>query len=264
MDGPRTIFASSYTPDVSRNRVRVVAVLCGLLAIAARIYYAFELELRHPWLAWFAGSVLVSVLVPFGLFYALARPALVHRGTLRVDAQRGRFIADASPKLSFRGIAVMVIASGSVPVERVPNTDRMRLDTVPGLLPTALTAVSVFVLAGVLVIVMNRPRVILDRDGITVTPLLRSTHRAWADLVPGSVQLGPRGRLLNLMMASDRPGRPGTLVQLPTGLLHVDPMLLETAVRTYIDEPDRRAEIGTDIGLDRLSNQRSAAVRLAI
>jgi hypothetical protein len=253
----------SYTRGVSPNRVRVSAVLCGLLAIAIRLYWVRETGFRQPWLAWYLGSVLVSILVPLGLFYALAWQALTRRGTLRVDAQRGWFVADASPRRSLSGIIVMSAGTYFALFERVPNTDRVRLNTVPGMLPFALVAAGVFLLVGIRIIVVNRPLVILDRDGITLARLLRSNHLPWVELAGGSAQLDPRGRLVHVLTAPDLSGRARTVAMLPTGLLRVDPVLLETAVRTYINEPDRRAEIGTEVGLQHLTAQPSAATAAA-
>jgi hypothetical protein len=133
------------------------------------------------------------------------------------------------------------------------------IDAPPGLLPIAAVLLGVCLLVGITVIVVNRPRVALDRDGITVTRLLRSSHLAWADLVVRSAQLGPHGGSLYMRTMPDRTGRSSNVATLPTAWLHVDPVLLETAVRTYIDQPDRRVEIGTDVGLQRLTIQANGA-----
>ncbi len=148
---------------------------------------------------------------------------------------------------------IVLGASLAVPVERVPNTDRMRLSTVPGLVPAAAVVFGLFLLVGVTVIVINRPRVVLDRNGFSVVGWLRTRRLAWTDLVAGSAQLGPRGRWLYVQTVVPDPGRYGNVAKLPAVRLDVDPLVLREAVSTYTDQPLRREEIGTAAELARLT-----------
>ncbi len=219
-----------------------------------RLYYELELELDHPRAGWYFGSVLVPVLLAFGLFYAITWRSFVRRGTLRLDAERGRFVVDASRRKVPVGIMFLTLASNALPVTRVENADRMSLNGVPGLLPIAAVTFGVWVLLGVTIIVMNRPRVTLDRDGLQLTHLLRTTRVAWADLATGSTRVGPKGRTVDVRDAVS-----GRIVTLPTASLDVDPRLLEIAIRGYLDEPASQGDIGTEAGLQRLASGRSGA-----
>jgi hypothetical protein len=230
--------------------VRVTAIGCGVLAIAGRLLYDFELELREPFVVWFLGAAVANVLIPFGLLAIVIRRARVGAG-LRVDAEHGRFVADSNPRLAYLGLMLFVLAGGFVSVERVPNTHRMRLYTDPWLLSADAIVLVIFLTAAVAVM-RNRPSVVLDRDGVSVVGPLRSQRWAWTETVAYSTYLDLRKRWLYMQTATPDPATV-RVAKVPVGWLDVDPMLLQHAIRTYADQPQRRAEIGTESELARLT-----------
>ena len=254
--GPRGWSSAPYTLAVSRNLIRSAAVGCGLLAIAIRFYYVLQLELRLPFPVSFLAGVLATFLVPFGLLAVMLRYR--RRAPLQIDAEQTRFVADRSPRRAFLGLLMFLVASGQIPFERVPNTDRMRPSTVPGMLPIGSVLFGLCLVAGLALIVINRPRLVLDRDGVLVEGLLRSERLAWTDTLAHSACLDQRKRWLYLQTAAQDPGQLKA-VKLPVAWLDVDPILLQQAIRTYTDQPQRRDEIGTEAELERLTSETDVA-----
>ena len=131
-----------------------------------------------------------TLLVPWVGYRLLTRS---NRGpaTWQVDAERNRFVAPASPR--WMGTSSMLLgwfAAAFVQTERIAGEDRAQLVQTTGMLALAI-AVPAVVLGGIaLTLLLNRPRLTLDRDGITAQGLVSRTflHRgiAWfpADRLP--------------------------------------------------------------------------------
>jgi hypothetical protein len=84
------------------------------------------------------------------------------------------------------------IAGAFVQTERIAGEDRAQLVRIPGMLALAI-AVPAVVLGGIAVtLLLNRPHLTLDRDGITAQGLVRRTVLRWDRLLPGGPPPPPR------------------------------------------------------------------------
>ena len=108
------------------------------------------------------------------------------------------------------------------------------------LIALALTVVVLLVLA-------NRPRIVLNHDGVTLHRIGRPLHLRWDEVVVGELP----GRPEHLVVHRARADGPQP-VKLPAGRLQVDPAFLAHTVSRCRDEPAQRAAIGTAAGLTDL------------
>ncbi|MET8040270.1 hypothetical protein ABZU25_05305 [Micromonospora sp. NPDC005215] len=201
------------------------------------------------WVAVLSGTLLV----PWA-GYALSTRSIRRPATWQVDTDQNRFVAPASPK--WLGPWAMVlgwIAAAFVQTERIAGEDRGQLVQITGMLALAI-AVPAVVLGGIAItLLLNRPLLALDRDGITAQGLVTRTVLRWDHLLPGGPPPPTRkAASIPLMRLAAMPGKPPHAYPLPVGRLHVDPGFLANTVRQYVEHPDRRTAIGTQRELERL------------
>lgn len=220
---------------MSARAARLLAVPFALLAFVLRIYEALWLE---P-LTWGIEPSAAGVLAALGLVLgALAVPLLTYRrltraareipSAWRIDTEGRRFFVEPAPvwKGSF-AIMLAWLAPGAIPMERVPHEEQRRIAEF-GAYTTAgeILAVLLLLLALVMLLV-NRPSLALDADGVTVQWYLRRTGVRWADT--------PALRI---------PGRG----------LAITSRFLAFSIDTYRDDPEARNRIGTIGEADRLES----------
>ncbi|MEU8333319.1 hypothetical protein [Micromonospora sp. NPDC048839] len=201
------------------------------------------------WLAVLSGTLLV----PWVGYRLMTRS---NRGpaTWQVDAERNRFVAPASPR--WMGTSSMLLgwfAAAFVQTERIAGEDRAQLVQTTGMLALAI-AVPAVVLGGIaLTLLLNRPLLTLDRDGITAQGFVRRTFLPWDRLAPGGPPPPTRkAASIPLMQVHPVPGKPPYPYPLAAGRLHVDPGLLANTIRQYVEHPEHRTAIGTPRELNRL------------
>lgn len=192
------------------------------------------------------GVLAFGLLLTIGAYLLLVRRARTRPATWRVDPRRRRFVAPAHPVLSGAyAIVASWVLGGGVITERVPGEDRMRLADF-GALTTAGACLVVVAIAVTLLV--ERPRLVLDPDGLALRSVLRRLRIRWDELEPGGppppVERGPGALVLYR--------RPATPVTLATPLVYVDAAFLAHTIRVYAENPDRRAAIGTEAELAEL------------
>jgi hypothetical protein len=199
------------------------------------------------------GLIAGSAAVPIGGYLLLTRSARRRPTTWHLDTGKRRFAAFASPH-STGPWAVLTgwICAGAIPTERVPNQEHMRIAqlgavTTIGVVVTAATMITTLLLV-LVVVVLNRPLLSLDPDGMTLQSLWRRTRLRWDDLLPGGP---PRPSKHNRTVVvlyqpqsapADGPPQPR---RLPASQLHIDTAFLADTIRRYAENPDRRAGVGT-------------------
>jgi hypothetical protein len=224
---------------------RLIAVPLGLLAFFARL--AADVRLKpltdgpEPgigFLTWIV-AVLGAVAVPIVLWAVLTHRVDERPKSFTVDEPGRRFVAQRSPdKSATIVITLMWVVSG----DHLIGADA----------PPLALFVAGATLVGLLVALVDRPRLGLTPDGVTVQHLFRRTHTAWADAA--GLDTEKRGHLHRF--ALDRRPGPGGLEQdpqrLPVDSVRIDDTFLAAAVRHYLDNPSHRPAIGTRPELARL------------
>ena len=189
-----------------------------------------------------------SLGLPLGGYLLLTRRAR-RRPASWASAGAGSFAAGAAPRLIGPwSVVVGWMGGGALLVtERVQGTDRVRIasyDTFEWV-STAFFGLALAVV--VLAVLLDRPRIVLDRDGIKVHRIGRPLHLRWDELVSSELP----GRWEHLVVHRVGAGGPQP-VKLPAGRLQVDPAFLAHTVRRCRDEPALRVAIGTAAGLTDL------------
>ncbi|MBV1856513.1 hypothetical protein [Catellatospora tritici] len=248
---------------MSPTVLRWCAVPLGLLAFALRLVVTFWLEPltwdQDQHLLMMLAGIVVTVAVPFGILVLLAGGSL--RPPARLALGDGRFIAHASPIYACsQAIMWMSLGGGVFGAERVPNGDSMRMVEFGSPTPMTIIGVGFFwaIAAGFLLV--RRPRLDLDPNGLTIHRVWRTTAIAWDELAPGGPVPPVRRRARQLRLYLNQTpvfGQYAASEDVPVGWLHADPAFLARALRHYVDNPQERALIGTEEGLRRL---RAAAV----
>jgi hypothetical protein len=189
------------------------------------------------------------------LYIWVLAPLRRRPASLAVDAAGSRFVAPASPYYQgWLAVTLMWIGAGLVMTERVPNGDHMRVAQLPGAIPASVTAVTLTVGLAAVLLVGNRPRVILEPAGLTIRRLRRRSEINWDELAPGG-PLPPTRRGTSQITLYRKPPRPGTVPpaeKMPIGWLQVSPEFLTAVIRHYVEQPEQRNGIGTEAELDRL------------
>ncbi|MFB9180308.1 hypothetical protein ACFFX1_19365 [Dactylosporangium sucinum] len=191
---------------------------------------------------------------PAAAYWWWTRPLRRARVPFALSPSGRAFVAPESPV--FRGlltIMIMTHAGNLIPVERVPDTDRMRLSTLPGAVPVLIGLAAVLVVIALLVLVLPGPSVTLSPDGVTLRTGLHRRHLPWTGLPPG----GPVRLTRWALTLTPTRRTPGGLPRRATVNLlayAIDPLLLATAVHHYTVNPEHRAAIGTRSELDRLES----------
>lgn len=252
---------------MSVNLARVLALPVGLLAFALRLATTFWVmpltwHMRPTILGlpvWLTGLA-ASVLVPMGLYFLLTKPVPRRPASFQLDGQHRRFVAPAAPHaVAALVIVVLWVAAGSVLTERVPNGDGLRFAQFDYATSMSAAVVALLFVLAVVLLLINRPRLTLDPDGITVQRMASRRRIGWNELCPGGwpPPTGRKPRNLTLYrMAGPTPGGYPKPEQLPVGQLHVDPAFLADTIRHYVEQPAHRHNIGTEHELARLLSPR--------
>ncbi|PWU46265.1 hypothetical protein DLE60_16645 [Micromonospora globispora] len=251
---------------MSVNLARVLALPFGLLAFALRLAAMFWV-MPLTWhtrsadaglLVWLT-ALAASALAPVGLYLLLTRPVPRRPASFQLDDRHGGFVAPASPhELGPLVIVVLWVAPGSMVTERVPNGDGLRFAQFDYATLVSAAVVALLFVPAVVLLLVNRPRLALDPDGITVQRMTSRRRIGWNELAPG----GPppptarKARYLTLYRTTGpTPGRYPRPEQLPVGWLHADPAFLANTIRHYVEQPAQRHNIGTEHELARLRSQ---------
>ncbi|MGK5445676.1 hypothetical protein ACSNN7_28170 [Micromonospora sp. URMC 105] len=146
------------------------------------------------------------------------------------------------------------LAGGVLITERVPGEDRVRFFESGDALVWSVLAVVAVLVAVMLVLWDDRPRLILDESGMTLRGVGKGRTVRWDRLLPGGPP-APAGKVFAALVLSEQPtspaGRPVPR-QLAVGPLHVDRAFLAATVRHYVEHPEHRSAIGTAPELERL------------
>jgi hypothetical protein len=218
---------------MSPTALRWLAVPLGLAAFAANMVRAnwfdpLTYEMSSGWgMAAGAAGMLVALGVPVGAFIVLGyrRPASFQRA-------RGRLVAPADPTQAGLAILWMGLA-GQVPFEA-------------GHLPVRLTNVAFFAALAAAAMLIQRPRLELDVEGLTIHHIRRVTRIEWDRLAPGGPLPPTRKRPRYLRLYLDEPPLYDIYppsVDVPMAWLHVDPKFLADTIRRYVEHPEERAAL---------------------
>ncbi|MET8369877.1 hypothetical protein [Micromonospora profundi] len=245
------------SPRVARLLIWPFAVAALALRICTELWFkpvTWRIEPSGLAFVVWAATQAACILLPAAAHALLTRRVRQRPATWEIAAGTESFVATASPRwLSHWAILVGWLAGGAVLTERVPGADRVRLAEIPGALALSIAVPAVVLAAMAAVLLLDRPRLILDREGITKQWLARRAFVRWDRLLPG----GPppparRTANLTLMQQPATPGRPPVPFSLPMGPLHVDPTFLAETIRHYVEHPEHRSAIGTQHELDRV------------
>ncbi|UQU66846.1 hypothetical protein COUCH_11495 [Couchioplanes caeruleus] len=133
----------------------------------------------------FLGLLAISVGIPLAGYLQLTRAARQSPRGWRCDVQHRRFAAGPSP-VSTGPWAIVLgwMAGGVFPTERVPNEEHMRIAQLGFMTPVWIGLAVGLLLLAELGLLMGRPRLSLDAEGITVQRL-RNVRIRWDELLPG-------------------------------------------------------------------------------
>ncbi|MDI1459484.1 hypothetical protein QEZ54_00740 [Catellatospora sp. KI3] len=234
-------------PRLSLSRLRWAATgLAGaalLLRIGHAVWWAPRLR-GHSMIIQALPSVGIAMLV-FGVAMLLLWP--YRRPPRGFTATGLAFVGPASPAAGTAGILAAYLAGnfsdGLADVDGGLTAD-------PGMWIAAGLLMTPFLAVGAL-LVWRGPRVVLDREGITVRRL-RNRRIPWAALAPGGPDL-PRGSERELWLSVLTGAGGHRLVPVTLNRLHVDGAFLAQTIRHYAEHPEHRAAIGTAAELDRLT-----------
>lgn len=198
-----------------------------------------------------AGALAVELAIPIGVLTLLAvRSVRRARFELRDD----RFTVAPTPVHAVTwAMLCMSTSAGLVLTERVPNGDSMRLMTSDFGWQSSLIGVGIFWTLAVVILLVQRPLLYLDPEGLTLRQLLRTTKVTWDQLEPGWPRppIGRRDRFVYVYIKAPPVAGRNPTVDLPIKWLHIDPTLLADTIRHYIEHPEDRPAIGTAEELTR-------------
>ena len=250
---------------MSVNRTRLLALPFGVLAFALRLAATFWVT-PLTWrvrpagvglLVWLA-ALAASAFIPVGLYRLTVLKAVPRRpASFQVD-HRG-FVAPAAPHdFGTSAIIVLWVAAGAPLTERVPNGDRLRLAQFDYAALISILVVGLLSVLAVTLLMVDRPWVALNPDGITVQRMTSRRSIGWNELAPGGppppTGRSPRSLWLYRTAGPTLGGRPRADL-LPVGQLQVDPAFLANTIRQYVEQPGQRSIIGTEAELARLRSQ---------
>ena len=196
----------------------------------------------------FASTVAVPVVAYLWLTRQLRpRPATF---TLSTVPQQPAFVVPESP--AYRGvwaIALMAMAGNLIPAERVPNSDHVRLSTLPGFVPVLVLSAVLLAVAALAFLWLPTVSILLTPTGVTVRYLVGARNVGWQDLFPG----GPPSTVRWTMpLRYHNPTGRAKDHDVMLLLFHVDREFLATVIRHYAERPEHRPDIGTSRELERL------------
>lgn len=244
---------------------RLVALPFALSAFGLRLLDTFwitpltwRIESWQLALAAWLAALLGSVGLPLAGYFLVTRRARRRAATWQLEPggpggpDVTRFAAPAAPRWTGPWAIVLGWIAGSGPVaERVPGGDRMRIAQFGEALPVSIVLVSIGLLLVVATVVSNRPRLTLDRDGLTLHRYRGRLRLAWDELMPGGPPLPARRDPERLDVYRLAAGATAP-VRLPAGRLQVDSAFLAHTIRYYTERREQRGGIGTPAGLDAL------------
>jgi hypothetical protein len=236
---------------MSAAALRWCAVPLGLLAFALRLANTLWWE-PYTWrfspivgTLLSVGVLIVLVGILFGVFALLSRgyrpPAAFGVG------ESGFTVSPSVIFTSAQAIMWMFFGGGLIVTERVPNGNTMRLAEFSSGRVVSLLAVGVFVAVAAAFLVVRRPQLLLDSEGLTIRRLWSNTRLPWDELAPGG-PLPPAKKQRQLQLFRKPPPNYPNYVPaeaIPVGRLDIDPAFLATAIRHYVEHPESRAAIGT-------------------
>jgi hypothetical protein len=238
-----TYTAGVFTPSrpalVSPRSVRWWTI--GFAALAFGLNAAVGVPLVTESLAGADGILLAgSLALPLGGYLLLTRATRVRMATFEIDARR-QFLAPAAVQGGVQSVCLCWVAAGTL---QFPRYDVF--------LGGVTLIFALFVTLTVVQLLLGRPRLILDPDGVTLIGALRRTRVGWDDLISGTVQLKGGGPEEAEITARRRTTDGSSDLVLPAKDLHVDAAFLAAAINCYLIYPGARADIGTAEGLRRL------------
>jgi hypothetical protein len=144
------------------------------------------------------------------------------------------------------------LAGGTIPTERVPDQDHMRIARL-GVMTSIIvvTAAAVMIIALLCLVLLaapSTPILSLDSEGMTLRGLWRRTRLRWDELVPGGPPRPDTDNPAVLVLYRQKAGPaagPPRRRRLDARRVHIDTAFLADTIRCYADNPDRRAGIGT-------------------
>jgi hypothetical protein len=247
---------------MSARVARLLAVPFAVLAFALRIgetlwLQPFALRIASPDVSLLAylGLVAASLAVPAGSYLLLTGQARKRRATWQLDDRGRRFTAPASPHwVGPWAIGLGWAAGGLSATERVPNQDRMRIAQLGALTTVSVVLAAAVLALALLMLLVNRPCLHLDPDGITLHRIVTQVRTRWDELMPGGPPApAKRDAFLTLCRVTATPVEgPARPWKLPARSLHVDPAFFAYTIRRYVDSPERRAGIGSTAELTAL------------
>ncbi|MEV0131615.1 hypothetical protein AB0H83_24525 [Dactylosporangium sp. NPDC050688] len=243
---------------MSLARDRFVGTVAAVVALVATVTQKFVLQPLlwrvEPTALAFSVGMLAFVLAlagPVGGYLWLTRPPRRRPATFELAPAGQAFVVP--PKHTVRGcwsIVMMWQAGNLIPYERVPDTDQIRLSTVPGVVPVFVALAAVLAVLAVVGLWLPGESLVLTPAGVTVRPALgRARDLRWEALLPGGPH--PGGRLAMRLLYRTPDGRTKHL-DVPLIHLDVDRVFVATVVRHYADHPERRHAIGTQQERERL------------
>lgn len=244
---------------MSPTALRLWAIPLGLFAFALRVATAYWVEPLGSRLDWgttllvVAAAGLASAFIPYGILLALGGAR--RRRPASFTVSEGRLCVPPWPTYAASmAILWMYLSGGFVPTW-TKDYDLTLADRLPAIVGSAILAGLMW--AGALVfLLVQRPQLLLDPDGLTIRRLWRRTRIRWDDIAAGSPAPPTKRSPHQLKIQLQGPAVFGTFTpseDIPVGLLHIDPSFLAVAIRHYVEHPDERATIGTaQPGTDRI------------
>lgn len=232
---------------MSHAVLRWSAIPLGLLAFGLRLArtvwvtpLTWEMSTGRRFLILLTGDV-VALAIPIVIFWLLARRLPVSRA--RFIARDGRLIAAHSPiYVAWQAIGLMYVSSALVLFERVPGGDSLR----PFDWPFSVIAVSFAWTAAVAILLVRRPRLELDPEGLTLIRPFQRARVSWDRLIPGQpTSPSKKDHALRACLHGDPVAGNRPRMEIPHRSLHIDPTFLADALRHYGEHPEDRAAIGT-------------------
>ncbi|HZM78009.1 MAG TPA: PH domain-containing protein [Candidatus Limnocylindrales bacterium] len=231
------------------NTLRWSAFLIGMLAFAMRVVTTFWVA---P-LTWdmsegvgplaLIAALMASAIIPLGIF------SLIHRWDRNRSAGftvvNGRLTVGPSLyQAGTQAILMLFFGAGVVPTERDRHLLRLSESRSDWLVVLSFTGVMVALALACLLV--RRPRIDLDPEGLTIRQLFQSTRLGWDQIAPGSPMVEPAKRWWGRMRIDLKATHSYPLsLSIPIARLNMDPASLVSAIRHYVEHPEDRATIGT-------------------
>lgn len=238
---------------------RVVAAVLAVAAFTVTVVHKFVLQPLfwrvEPLTLGFTFGLVSLLLVAAGpplVYLALTRRLRRRPASFTVRTDGPAFVVPASPLYpGLAAVMLMWMAGNQVPVERVPDTDRIRLSTIPWMVPASAALVLVLTGVAVTYLCLVRLTLILTPIGVTVRWTLRSQEIRWQELLPGG-PLVPGRRDWTMSLWHGRAGARPKCLKVPLGFLHIDRAFLATVIRHYAEHSGHRGDIGSHAEFERL------------